>query len=76
MVFTGFRVVAEVFRAKIRTQHAVWVQSAEVNALSRVKLGLNMREMISTWLGQTRPDRIFMTSHSTSKGHTTSGYKG
>ena len=26
MVLTGFRVAAEVFRAKIRFQHAVWMQ--------------------------------------------------
>ena len=37
MVFTGLRVEAEVFRAKIRSQHAVWMHSAEVDALFRFK---------------------------------------
>jgi ferritin-like protein len=32
MVFTGSRVAAEVFQAKIRFQHAVWMHSAEVDA--------------------------------------------
>jgi hypothetical protein len=36
MVFTGFRVVAEVFRAEIRFQHVVWMHSAEVDALFRL----------------------------------------
>jgi len=39
MVFTGFRVAVEVFRAKIGSQHAVWRNSAEVEALFRLKLG-------------------------------------
>ncbi len=35
MVLTRVRGAAEVFRAKIRLQHAVWVHSAEVDALFR-----------------------------------------
>ena len=35
MVFTSFRVSAGVFRAKIRSQYAVWMHSAEVDALFR-----------------------------------------
>jgi hypothetical protein len=35
MVFKGLRVAAEVFRAKIRSQYAVWMHSAEVDALFR-----------------------------------------
>jgi hypothetical protein len=37
MVFTGFRVAGEVFWAKIRSQHAVWMHGAEVDALFRLK---------------------------------------
>jgi hypothetical protein len=38
MVFTGFRVAAKVFRAKIRSQHAVRRHSAEVDALFQLNL--------------------------------------
>jgi hypothetical protein len=31
--FWRFRVAAEVFQAKIQSQHAVWMYSAEVDAL-------------------------------------------
>ena len=34
--FGGFRSEAEVFQAKIRPQHAVWMPSAEVDALFRL----------------------------------------
>jgi hypothetical protein len=45
MVFTGFRFAAEVFRAKIRSQHAVWMTSGEVDALFRRILSKYTKEI-------------------------------
>jgi lipopolysaccharide transport system ATP-binding protein len=53
MVFTGFRVAAEVFRAKIRSQHAVWMHSAVVDALFRRKIADGeTRSVMKQYMGQ------------------------
>ena len=41
MVLTCLRLAAQVFRAKIRSQYAVWMHSAEVDVLFRVRSNEN-----------------------------------